>query len=127
MALLDQAVAERVSAHRDAILLAAITRVARINLEVDRLILAVRENAPREIRAMVRPEIEAAVEAVAAALDEIARELPPTYESARSGRPRVADARACGDGRSRGARARGKTQVHRLGESRGDRELRVVQ
>ena len=78
MALLDQAAAEGVSAHRDAILLAAVTRVARINLEVDRLILAVRENAPREIRAMVRPEIEAAVEAVAAALDEIARELP-TY------------------------------------------------
>src|SRR5271170_7217324 len=57
-ALLDQARAEGVSEHRRAILLAAITRVARIGLEVDRLIVAVRADAPGEIRAMVRPEIE---------------------------------------------------------------------
>jgi uncharacterized membrane protein YccC len=76
MALLDQAVAEGVSEHRQAILLAAITRVARISLEVDRLIGAARENAPRHIRAMARPELQASVEAIAAALDEIAREMP---------------------------------------------------
>jgi hypothetical protein len=76
MALLDQAVAEGVSEHRAAILLAAITRVARISLEVDRSIVAAREKVPRDIRAMVRPEIQATLEAIAAALDEIARELP---------------------------------------------------
>jgi hypothetical protein len=76
MALLDQAVAERISDHRHAVLLAAVTRVARIYLEVDRLIVEVRENVPREIRALVQPEIETAVEAIAAALDEFAQELP---------------------------------------------------
>ncbi|MDB5107070.1 MAG: hypothetical protein JWM69_11, partial [Candidatus Binatus sp.] len=76
VALLDQAVAEGVTAHRQAILLAAITRMARISLEVDRLVLTVRENVPREIRAMLKPELRAAFQAIAAALDEIARELP---------------------------------------------------
>ena len=76
MALLDQVRAEGVSEHRRAILLAAVTRVARISLEVDRSVVAAREDAPREIRTMVRPEIQATVAAIAAALDEIARELP---------------------------------------------------
>jgi hypothetical protein len=78
MALLSRAVAEGVSEHRHAILLAAITRVARIGLEVDRLTFAARQNVPREIRAMVRPEIEATVNAIAAVFDEIAAEMP-TY------------------------------------------------
>jgi hypothetical protein len=76
MALLSRVVAEGVSEHRHAILLAAITRVARIGLEVDRLVFAARQNVPGEIRAMVRSEIQAAVEAIALVLDEIARELP---------------------------------------------------
>ena len=76
MALLDQANAEGVSEHRRAILLAAITRVARIGLEVDRLIITARQGALGEIRAILRPEIEATVEAIAATLDQIARELP---------------------------------------------------
>ena len=76
MALLDQAVAEGASEQRRAILLAAITRAARIGLEVDRLITAVRENLPREIRTMVSGEIQSAVNAIAAALDEISHKLP---------------------------------------------------
>jgi uncharacterized membrane protein YccC len=76
MALLDQVVAEGVSEYRHGILLAAITRVARISMEADRLIVAVRDNAPRQVRAMVAPEIQAAVDAIAVALDEIAREMP---------------------------------------------------
>ena len=75
MALLDKVVAEGASEHRRAILLAAITRVARIRLEVDRLIATVRENLPREIRAMVRGEIQNAINAIAAALDEFSHEL----------------------------------------------------
>ena len=76
MALLDRAVAEGVSEHRQGILLAAITRVTRISLEVDRLVIAARERAPRQITAMVQPEIKAAVDAIAAVLDEIAHEIP---------------------------------------------------
>jgi uncharacterized membrane protein YccC len=76
MALLNQAVAEGASEHRRAILLAAITRAARIGLEVDRLITTARENLPREIRTMVSGEIQTAVNAIAAALDEISHKLP---------------------------------------------------
>ena len=76
MALLDQAMAEGASEHRRAILLAAITRAARISLEVDRLIAAARENQRREIRTMVSGEIQGAVNAIAAALDEISHNLP---------------------------------------------------
>lgn len=76
LTLLDQAVAEGVSAHRRAVLLAAITRAARIALEVDRLIFAVRHAVGGEIRAMVRPELESALEAIANALEDFAGVLP---------------------------------------------------
>ena len=76
MALLDQAVAEGASERRRAILLAAITRAAGIGLEVDRLVTTARENLPREIRTMARRKIHRAVNAIAAALDEISHELP---------------------------------------------------
>ena len=78
LALLDQAVAEGVSEHRRAILLAAITRVAWIGQVVARLIGVARQDVPRDIREMVRHEIEAAVDAIAVVFDEMARELP-TY------------------------------------------------
>jgi hypothetical protein len=68
-------VTEGASEHRRAILLAAITRAARISLEVDSLIITARENLPREIRTMVRREIQAAVNAIAAAFDEISASL----------------------------------------------------
>ena len=101
MALLDRAAAEGASEHRRAILLAAITRAARISLEVDRLVTTVRENLPREIRTMVPGEIQTAVNAIAAALDEISHNLP-TRIGDRRGRAssRHADACALGDGQS---------------------------
>ena len=76
MALLDQTTAEGASDYRRAILLAAITRTARVSLEVDRLVTTARENLPREIRRMVPGEIQRAVNAIAAALDEISHKLP---------------------------------------------------
>jgi len=75
MALLDQAVAEGASEHRRAILLAAITLAARFSLEVDRLIATAQENLPRDIRTMARGEVQMAVDAIAAALDEISHKL----------------------------------------------------
>jgi len=76
MALLDKTVAEGASEHRRAILLAAITRAARISIELDRFVTAARERLPREIRTMVPGEIQAAVSAIAAALDDISHNLP---------------------------------------------------
>jgi hypothetical protein len=74
--LLDQAVTEGIDPHRHAILVAAITRVARISLEVDRLMIAARESVFGEMQALLGMEIQAAVDALAGVLDEIARELP---------------------------------------------------
>lgn len=76
MDLLSRAVAEGVSEHRHAILLAAITRVARLGLEVDRMSLAALQNVPGGIRAMARPELFATVDALATVFDELAHELP---------------------------------------------------
>jgi Fusaric acid resistance protein family len=75
MDLLNRAVAEGLSAHRQAILLGAITRVARIGLEVERLIIAARQEGPREVPDMVRPELQATVDAIAEVLDEISLEM----------------------------------------------------
>ena len=76
LALLDQAMAEGLSAHRRAILLAALMRLARVAQEVDRLTVAARQHERSELREMLRPEIQATVDAIAAALDELAREVP---------------------------------------------------
>ncbi|MBV8362021.1 MAG: FUSC family protein, partial [Deltaproteobacteria bacterium] len=76
MTLLDRATAEGVNDFRHAVLLTAIARVARINLEVDRFTVAVRERVARQVRSLVLPELGAAVNAIAVALDELARELP---------------------------------------------------
>ena len=76
MALLEQAVAEGLDAYRHAILVAAVTRVARISIEVDRLMAAARERVPGEIRGMLQAEIQSAVDAIAEVLDEIAHEFP---------------------------------------------------
>jgi len=76
LSLLERVVAEGVSDHRRAILLAAITRVARIDLEVNRLIVAAREHVSRELRGMLQAELKATIFAIANVLNEIAAELP---------------------------------------------------
>lgn len=74
LALLDRAAAEGATTHRRAVLLASIMVMARIHLEMDRLIVSARENVGRNIRAMLQPQIAATADALAAVLDEIARE-----------------------------------------------------
>jgi len=81
LALLQRAVFEGLTAHRRAVLLAAITRLARIQIETDRLIIAVREDVPRQVRAMMRPEIERAVDAITAALDDMAHDASSLMRS----------------------------------------------
>jgi hypothetical protein len=81
LALLQRAVVEGLTAHRRAVLLAAITRMARIQIETDRLIIAAREDVPRQVRAMVRPEIERVVNAIAAALDDVAHDAASLMRS----------------------------------------------
>jgi len=94
LALLNRAAAEGATARRQAVLLAAITRMARIHISVDRLIISAREDVPRGVRVMVRPEIGAAVNAIAAALDEIAREASTFIRTGPDQPPPPAAARA---------------------------------
>jgi len=72
--ILDRAAAEGISAYRRAILVAAITRVERFHILTNRLAIVVREDAPRNVRALLRPEINDTCSAIVAAMDEIARE-----------------------------------------------------
>ena len=73
--LLERARAEGVSAHRRAVLLAAISREERLHIQIDRLTVAVRENVPASMRTIFRTETEAAISAIAAALEELEQEV----------------------------------------------------
>jgi hypothetical protein len=94
LALLQRAVVEGLTTHRRAVLLAAITRLARIQIETDRLIIAVREDVPRQVRAMMRPEIERVVDAITAALDDMAHDASSLMRSGADRRPSAAAFRA---------------------------------
>jgi hypothetical protein len=95
MALLDQAVAECADDRRHAIMLAGITRIARISLEVDRLLVIVREGIlVEEIRTILGVDVLAAVDAIAVALEEIVRELPSRIEVGVDNQPSVSRTRA---------------------------------
>jgi uncharacterized membrane protein YccC len=78
----------------NAVLLAAITRMARIHIQVDRLIVSARENVARNIRAMLQPEIAATADAIAAAMDEIARDAPTLIRTGPDLQPSPEAARA---------------------------------
>jgi len=70
--LLARAQAEGLSAHRRGVLGAALTRVARLRTRVNQLVVAAQENVPRGVRRLLAPQIEAAGDAIAAVLDELA-------------------------------------------------------
>ena len=74
--LLKRTASEGVSAYRHAILLSSITRTERLHNEVDRMTIVALEDAPREVRGILRRELSDAIAAVAAALDELARLMP---------------------------------------------------
>jgi uncharacterized membrane protein YccC len=74
LGLLERTGDEGLSAHRRAVLLAAITATERLQIQADRITIAAREQVPREVRAMVRPQIQSASDAIAAALEESVRE-----------------------------------------------------
>jgi hypothetical protein len=94
LTLLDRARAEGVTAHRRAILLAAISREERFHIQIDRLTVVAREDLPRETRMIFRPEIEEAVSAIAAALDELEREIVTNVRTGPDNPPSPAAARS---------------------------------
>jgi len=70
--LLERARRELKNPEREAILLAAVTTTERLHIEIERLLAIARDDVPRDIRARMRPEIEAALQAIDAALREYA-------------------------------------------------------
>jgi len=74
LALAERAANEGASAHRRAVLLAAVTVVERLHVRADRLDIVAREDVARPVRAMLRAEIEAVRDAIADALEELAHE-----------------------------------------------------
>jgi len=72
--LLERARRELKNPEREAVLLAALTTTERLHIEIERLLATAHDDVPRDIRARMRPEIEAAVQAIDAALREYARQ-----------------------------------------------------
>ena len=57
--LLERARREIKNPQREAILLAAVTITERLQIEIERLLAIARDNVSRDIRARLRPEVEA--------------------------------------------------------------------
>src|SRR5262245_30065619 len=72
--LLERAKRELKYPQREAILLAAVTITERLHIEIERLLAIARDNVSRDIRARLRPEIEAVLQAIAAALQQYAHQ-----------------------------------------------------
>ena len=72
--LLERAKRELKNPQREAILLAAVTITERLYIEIERLFATTRNNVGRDIRARLRPEIEAVLQAIAAALQHYAHQ-----------------------------------------------------
>lgn len=94
LALLNRARAEGVPAQRRAVLLAAISREERLHFQIDRLVIAARAEVPHENRLMFQAEIEAAIRAIAAALDELEREVQTHVRTGPDSPPSPAGVRA---------------------------------
>ena len=97
LALLDRATIEGLDPHRRAVLLAAISRESRLHINIMGLINAALENVPKRSRAMLRPEIERIANALAIALEELAREA--RTDSIRTG-PDSGPSRAAAEARA---------------------------
>ena len=72
--LLERARRELKHPEREAILLAGVTTTERLHVEIERLLGIARDNVSRDIRTLLRPEIEAVLQALAAALRDQAHQ-----------------------------------------------------
>lgn len=91
--ILARATAEGLSHERHRVLLAAITREARLHNEIDRMMLEAAAAVPRELRKALRVEFDRAAEALAEALRELSDTVTPRMRTA-SVQPPVAVATA---------------------------------
>ena len=82
--LLERAGRELNNPQREAILLAAVTTTERLRIEIEQLLAIARDNVPRDIRTRLRPEIEAVLQAIGAALRQQAHEAAMGLEPSNS-------------------------------------------
>ena len=80
--LLERAQRELKNPQREAILLAAVAITERLHIEIERLLAIARDNVSRDIRARLRPEIEAVLQAIAAALQQYAHQAATGLKAA---------------------------------------------
>jgi uncharacterized membrane protein YccC len=73
--LLNRAGAEGLSAHRRSVLMAAVTAIERLHIQVSYLMIAARQPVAHGVRTMVRPELHTVCGAIADAYEELAREI----------------------------------------------------
>ena len=74
LTLLDRTRRELNNPQREAVLLAAVTTTERLHIEIARLLAIARDSVSRDIRGRLRPEMDAALQALAAALREQAHQ-----------------------------------------------------
>ena len=82
--LLERAGRELNNPQREAILLASVTTTERLRIEIEQLLAIARDNVPRDIRTRLRPEIEAVLQAIVAALRQQAHEAAMGLEPSNS-------------------------------------------
>ena len=82
--LLERARRELNNPQREAILLAAVTTTERLRIEIEQLLAIARDNVPRDIRTRLRPETEAVLQAIVAALRQQAHEAAMGLEPSNS-------------------------------------------
>ena len=82
--LLERARRELNNPQREAILLAAVTTTERLRIEIEQLLAIARDNVPRDIRTRLRPEIEAVLQAIVAALRQQAHDAAVGLEPSNS-------------------------------------------
>ena len=82
--LLERARRELNNPQREAILLAAVTTTERLRIEIEQLLAIARDNVPRDIRTRLRPETEAVLQAIGAALRQQAHEAAMGLEPSNS-------------------------------------------
>lgn len=75
LALLARAEREGIDPRRYAVLFSAVSSIERLRMEVERMLAIARESVPRQIRLIVRPELQVALDAIDSALQTDAADV----------------------------------------------------
>lgn len=91
LAMLNRAAAEGIGEQRRAVMLAAVTREARLHIEVDRMMQDAIAPVPRTLRHEFRAEFDLVVDSIARALEELAESVEQRMRTANVAPPPAAE------------------------------------